>query len=565
MAKHRKKKRRRAASPAPEHRVSPSATSDGSAPLSLCMIVKNESHFLPDCLASVRNLVREIIVVDTGSTDNTVAIAQQYGAKIFQYTWENDFARARNFALSKATQPWILYLDADERLYPQYHAIVKTAIAQNQADAFYVNILSYLNGKLGKVPHTQSYPRIFKKLPGVRFEGKIHEQITPSLKRIHARIKTLNVTIEHLGYNLPPEEIDKKIARNLRFLEAQVAEEPHNWYALFQLGQTYIVDDQIEKGMAILKKLLTFDEISVAIAASALVIMGNQLFLQKQYTEAKQNLHKAIQIAPKQRLGYFILSEVEAALQNWKAAIAALENYLRYEALPFSDLGVDKILDRKVVVFRLARNWVELNEYPKAAQVLYDHLIQSGTMDEEILTHYLTIVGKFAQNAQKIQGIQQLLPHMPRTPESELYFRMIATFCQNQQLAALEAEVLSQAIEYFPQNALFWYARGNTAAQNQQYDIAIKAFKKAITISPTLYEAYYNAAVLAMKMGDFPQAIQWFEQIAQQFPQYAAEANRRIAALLIKSGNLQEGLKRLGIHPNKTQEVLKVSGELPNI
>ncbi len=566
MGKRRKKKKKKGPSPhRPVRWAIHPAASDGSAPLSLCMIVKNESRFLPDCLASVRDLVREIIVVDTGSTDNTVAIAQQYGAKVFHYTWENDFAKARNVALSKATQPWILYLDADERLYPQYHDTVKKAILSNQADAFYVNVLSYLNGKLGKVPHTQSYPRIFKKLPGIQFEGKIHEQITPSLKRVGARVKTLNVVIEHLGYNLPPEEIEKKIARNLQFLEEQVAEEPENWYALFQLGQTYIVDDQIEKGMALLKKLLTFDEVSVPIAASALTIIGNQLFLQKQYPEAREYLQKAIAIAPKQRLGYFILSEIEAALQNWAVANTYLEKYLQYETAPFSDLGVDKILDHKLIVFRLARNWVNQHDYHQAAQALMDNLITRGDIDEEVLGHFLTIIGHLKDPRAISRFVHQLLPHIPRSRESDLYFRMIATFCQEQGLSELEEEVLDQAIEYFPQHAQFWYAKGNVAAQRNHYAEALAAFQRAISLSPTLYEAYYNAAVLSMKAGDFSRAIEWFERIAAQFPQYANEANRRIAALLIKSGNLQEGLKRLGIHPGKAQEVLKVSGDLPNI
>ena len=565
MGKRGKKKKRQsrpaAGTTLAPHRV----VSDDTAPLSLCMIVKNEARFLPDCLASVRGLVREIIIMDTGSTDNTIDIARQFGARVYSIPWENDFAKARNAALRKATQPWILYLDADERLYPEYHSAVKQALASDDADAYYVKILSHLNGKLGNVPHTQNYPRIFKNLPGVQFEGKIHEQITPSLSRLGARFKNLDITIEHLGYNLPPEDIEAKIKRNLKFLEEQVAAEPDNWYALFQLGQTYIVDDQIDKGLTILHRLLQFDNITVTIAASALALIGNQLFLRKEYLSAREYIHKSIEIAPNQRLGYFLLSEIEAALENWDAAIRALEKYLENEELAFSDLGVDKVLDHKLVVFRLARNWIQLGRYENAAEVFQVHLLQRGYFDTEILEKFLQILAHIPETPIVEQYIQTLFGQIPNDVNSELYYRLIATFCQEKGLLSLETQVLSLAVQHFPQSALFWYALGNARAKSNEFTEAIQAYEKAITLSPTLYEAYYNAAVLAMKNGNFPVAMNWFERIAQQFPQYREEANRRIAALLIKSGQLEAALQRLGVPAAKTQEVLKMHGNVPNM
>ena len=84
--------------------------------ISLCMIVRNEESYLPECLESVADVVNEIIIVDTGSTDNTKKIAESFGATVFDFTWVDDFSKARNYSLSKASNDWILYLDADERL-----------------------------------------------------------------------------------------------------------------------------------------------------------------------------------------------------------------------------------------------------------------------------------------------------------------------------------------------------------------------------------------------------------------------------------------------------------------
>src|SRR5579872_1678651 len=89
------------------------------AGISLCMIVKNEERFLEQCLRSVADVVDEINIVDTGSTDATVAIAERFGARIEHREWRNDFGWARNEALKMATKRWVLQLDADEELSPE--------------------------------------------------------------------------------------------------------------------------------------------------------------------------------------------------------------------------------------------------------------------------------------------------------------------------------------------------------------------------------------------------------------------------------------------------------------
>ena len=88
--------------------------------ISLCMIVKNEEDTLPRCLESVGGLVEEIIVVDTGSDDRTKEAALEYGAKVYDFPWVEDFSKARNFSFSKATQQYCLWLDADDVIDPEY-------------------------------------------------------------------------------------------------------------------------------------------------------------------------------------------------------------------------------------------------------------------------------------------------------------------------------------------------------------------------------------------------------------------------------------------------------------
>ena len=100
--------------------------------VSVCMIVRNEEALLPDCLASLKAWVDEICIVDTGSTDQTLAIAQRFGARLKSVPWADDFAAARNQSLALATQPWILVVDADERLDPRTGPLLRQVIAQSR-------------------------------------------------------------------------------------------------------------------------------------------------------------------------------------------------------------------------------------------------------------------------------------------------------------------------------------------------------------------------------------------------------------------------------------------------
>jgi glycosyltransferase involved in cell wall biosynthesis len=112
-------------------------------PLSVCMIVRNESHHLPKALASVKGFAAEIVVVDTGSTDDTVSIASAMGAKVLHFEWTDDFAAARNVALEAATKPWILSLDADQRLDSDSTGALATALQRSDCMAQVVTIDLY--------------------------------------------------------------------------------------------------------------------------------------------------------------------------------------------------------------------------------------------------------------------------------------------------------------------------------------------------------------------------------------------------------------------------------------
>ena len=204
--------------------------------LTLSMIVKNEENYLEDCLNSVKDLVDEIVIVDTGSTDRTIDIAKKHGAKIFNFKWIDDFSAARNYALDNSSGDWILYLDADERLSPQSKDELLSLTSEKNKTAYYckVNSINETNNQ----PAIMDYVRLFSRDESVKFEGKIHEQIENSLRKAGYAIKQSAIEIIHVGYNITEEKLKLKAERNLNLLLNEYEKQPTSYYA-YQIGQTY--------------------------------------------------------------------------------------------------------------------------------------------------------------------------------------------------------------------------------------------------------------------------------------------------------------------------------------
>jgi tetratricopeptide (TPR) repeat protein len=197
------------------------------------MIVKNEEQHLRRCLSSIRQVCDEIIVVDTGSTDATVSIAEQFGAKIFHRVWQNDFAAARNESLSHTNAEWVLYIDADEvvtnaDLFPIRDVLNRA----HDVAAFGVQ----LSPMIGWLPYTDF--RIWRHDPQIQFVGEIHETTLPDIRRLaderNQQLIPIPLHIQHLGYE---QDQTKKSLRNLPLLLQQLEETPRRINIIGQIGR----------------------------------------------------------------------------------------------------------------------------------------------------------------------------------------------------------------------------------------------------------------------------------------------------------------------------------------
>jgi len=203
--------------------------------ISLCMIVRNEEANLPRCLESVKNVVDEIIIVDTGSVDRTKDIAQTHGARILDFKWTNNFSAARNQALDCVNTGWIMHLDADECLHAETSAILKQIVNRTSADALTINVRNYQSASDMVKYIDDPQVRLFRADRGYRYEQAVHEQISHSILREDGKMESTDLVIEHFGYMDDPAD---KAERNLPIMEDALKNDPDSPYLNFKMGET---------------------------------------------------------------------------------------------------------------------------------------------------------------------------------------------------------------------------------------------------------------------------------------------------------------------------------------
>lgn len=224
--------------------------------LSLCMIVKNEAKTLPKCLSSVANVVDEMIVLDTGSSDRTPNIAKEFGAKVYDFVWCNDFSKARNAALKYVTGEWVLVLDADETLTPGIVPYLKKALTIEE----YL-LVNLVRQEVGAEQSPYSLvSRLFRNHREIRFDRPYHALVDDSVtvilqKEPQWQIGYLEgVAILHAGYQKSAIAENKKYAKAQATMEGFLAIHPHDPYVCSKLGALYVEVGKIDQGMELLKR-----------------------------------------------------------------------------------------------------------------------------------------------------------------------------------------------------------------------------------------------------------------------------------------------------------------------
>jgi len=296
--------------------------------ISLCMIVKNEEEFLENCLNSVKNIVSEIIIVDTGSTDDTVKIAKKFGARIFHYTWNDDFSAARNFSLSKATQSWILVLDADETIATNDINKLKFLVSKEAAYSFITR--NYVKSK--NVENQKSCTGEYKEETGfigwcpskkvrlflnknAKFVGKVHELIEDANS---SEIIESDIPIHHFGFQKNTIEKSKTY---LKLGQEKLAQDVNNIKANYELAIQYMSLNNFDEALVMWRRLTQLQPENEEFYAQ----MGTTYNLLHNYIEAEKCFKRSLEIKPND-YAYKHIGICYAKLNNYQAAYEALKN-----------------------------------------------------------------------------------------------------------------------------------------------------------------------------------------------------------------------------------------------
>jgi glycosyltransferase involved in cell wall biosynthesis len=221
------------------------------------MIVKNEEEYIEACLESVKNLVDEIIILDTGSTDRTMEICSSYTDKIYETEWQEDFSLARNQSIDKATCDWILWMDADERLILKDHKLLQQKLSKKRCKAYSVRMMHFMDSMEEKKNqyYISHHIRLFQRKAEFRFQGIIHEKLVDRKgKELQSKEIAEVIELHHYGYT--ELHLKEKGLRNLSLcLKAKENDKENPWLDYHIAAELYRLGD--------MKKSLEFINFSI--------------------------------------------------------------------------------------------------------------------------------------------------------------------------------------------------------------------------------------------------------------------------------------------------------------
>jgi glycosyltransferase involved in cell wall biosynthesis len=318
--------------------------------LSICIITKNESKFIETCLISVQKIATEIIIVDSGSSDNTIAIARKYNAKIFSIEWCNDYAFARNTAISKCTGDWIFFLDADEYLEDGEKLMISIKKIKNKKTGGYMmeRTDKYRHKDNGLIIH---YPvglvRLFRNHLSFQYTGTVHEQINTSITDKGFDIAILkDAVIVHQVYLSDNDFLEKKQRRYLEMIDAELQNNSSNFWMHYQKAKTHWFLNEKETAKKIFSTIANDIICPLTIRCSGFCNTAVLLMEEGKFNEAILEVNKSLKFNPNQSMGKMILGNILYQSNEFRKSIKAYTkvkttiNKLNYNQIIPGDLYI---------------------------------------------------------------------------------------------------------------------------------------------------------------------------------------------------------------------------------
>jgi hypothetical protein len=270
--------------------------------LSICLVTRNDEHNLPRVLGSVAGVAEQVIVADTGSTDRTSAMAAELGATVPLFEWTDDFAAARNFAVSHASGDWILWLNPDEELLPASQALVRNCVTQTDALGFTVVIQEVMQPDRPEYCTETLQLRLYRRRPDLHFVGRLHARLEPPLEELARRegkpIYPTPITIRHHAYLSVPTE--PKLRWAARLLELELRDRPGQLSMLIDYGNTLLrLKDPAGHGVmaAAVEQILPLRHVPAAPVPQIQLLLEYLLTVAPQHSKSRLSRDEAWELA----------------------------------------------------------------------------------------------------------------------------------------------------------------------------------------------------------------------------------------------------------------------------
>ncbi len=308
--------------------------------ISACLITKNEEKWIGGLIDHLKPIVSEFIVVDTGSTDRTMEIAREKGARVSQMKWENDFAKARNASLAKATQRWILIIDPDERIAAGDLDRISELCQSKDAMAYSFDTRNYVRNPavsnfkpcIGEYDsdYEKDYPgffdsrkvRLFQNIPSIRFVGSVHELVETTIK---GKIIESDIPFHHYG---SAPEVDAQKGKKSFYQQQglkKVQEQPGDWKAHFEMGVEFIGAKEYKKAAEFLEKARALSNKDPLIMSN----LGYAYMEANQLDKAERVLVECLKFAPTHHDSILNLGVTKMRQKNWQAAIGVFDQLIK--------------------------------------------------------------------------------------------------------------------------------------------------------------------------------------------------------------------------------------------
>lgn len=290
------------------------------------MIARDNERIIGDALRSVADWVDEMVVVDTGSNDRTPELAGRCGARVFHSPWCDDFAASRNESFAHATSEWILWIDTDDTVPKETGAGIRAILDAGLDDDVMGLILQVeCPSSHGRSDGTLvDHVKVVRNHPAIRFEGRIHEQVLPSIRRLDGRVEWTSLRVVHSGVDRTEAGRKKKIERDLRILQLEHRDHPDHTFVLFNLGMTLLFAGKPDQARDALRRCVSLAHSGESHLRKAYALLVDSLMELGDTGEAQRLCWEALGRIPNDPELSFKLGRLEILNKDWELAVDAL-------------------------------------------------------------------------------------------------------------------------------------------------------------------------------------------------------------------------------------------------